>query len=406
MDLTGATEQQARGVISMVKAPKPGESRQQNAEPERQPAEPESQEQHRKPKTGARVVIAFLGLSLLGGSAAAAQSTNENIPFITRPISLADAVNIALQQNPSVRRAQKDLEATQGITMQMRAAAVPKFALTGYYNAAQRSDVDIVTSTNFAFGNDQNWQTQIRIQQSVYQGGRINSALRASKLTREQSLLNYQTAAQNVVLDTEIAYFDVLLGHEQVAVEEASVELLSRELKDTTRRYDAGTVPRFNVLRAEVELANAQPRLFRARSNERIAKNNLANLLGFDIPRGALEDIPLNLSGKLAAEPYEIDLPRAISVALEKRTELAALRKGEALRKEDVIAARAGYKPSFQIYGGYDAHNSMLSQDLTDDRHGWIAGIQMSWNIFDGFATKGRVLEARAREESAAIQTE
>ena len=146
--------------------------------------------------------------------------------------------------------------------------------------------------------------------QSLYEGGRILSALRVARLTKERSMLDYQTAVANTVVEVQVAYYDVLLALQQITVQEASVELLTRELADTTRRYNAGTVPRFNVLRAEVELANARPRLIRARNSYRIAKNNLVNQLGFNVPKEALEDIPLTLAGKLEAEPYKIDLPQ------------------------------------------------------------------------------------------------
>jgi outer membrane protein len=181
---------------------------------------------------------------------------------------------------------------------------------------------------------------------------------------------------------------------------------LQRELDDTNRRYQAGTVPRFNVLRAEVELANEQPRLIAARNRFRISKNNLANLLGFNIPRETFEDIPLKLAGQLDDEPYDIQLPRAIVLALERRTELEALRKAQALRKEDIVNAKSGYLPSLQGYAGYDAHNSLLSQDLSDDRYGWIAGAQLSWNLFDGLHTRGRIIEATANYERAGIELE
>ena len=169
------------------------------------------------------------------------------------------------------------------------------------------------------------------------------------------------------------------------------------------RRFDAGTVPRFNVLRAEVELANARPHLITARHRLGIARNVLANVLGFNIPRETLAEIPLTLSGQLEAEPYDLELPRAVSLALERRTELAALRKAQALRREDLISAKAGYKPILQGYVGYDAHNSMLSQDLTDENHGWIAGAQLTWNLFDGRRTQGRILEAKANYDRAGI---
>ena len=49
-------------------------------------------------------------------------------------------------------------------------------------------------------------------------------------------------------------------------------------------------------------------------------------------------------------------------------------------------------------------HNSVLSQDLTDERHGWIAGVQMSWSLFDGWFTRGKVKQAIALYERAGVE--
>jgi outer membrane protein TolC len=371
-----------------------------------QPANPEVK--------AARVptIIILLLLWVLPIQAATSVTTNS---FLSKPLSLADAINVALEQNPNVLRAQTDLEATQGIIVQTRAIAIPKLRFTGDFNAVQQSDVDTVEFpasivspsspfSSFSLGTDKSWQTQIRLVQSVYEGGRILSAFRVAKLMREQSLLNYQTTLANTVLDVQIAYDDVLLAVQQIIVQEASVELLTRELGDTTRRFDAGTVPRFNVLRAEVELANARPKLIRARNSLRIAKNNLANLLGINLPRETQEEIPLNLSGKLQAQPYQIELPKAIELGLEQRTELGSLRKAQALRQEDIVNAKAGYKPSMQIFGGYDARSSIFSSDLATQVHGWITGVQVTWDIFDGLRTQGRIKETKANLERASVE--
>jgi outer membrane protein len=327
--------------------------------------------------------------------------TNAAIP---QPLSLADAVNLALQRNPNVLRAQKDLEATQGIVIQTRAIAIPKVNLTGNYSNAEITDVDRIAAQGFTFGTSENWATQLKVVQSLYEGGRILSALRAARLTKERSLLDYDTTVANTIVDVQVAYYDVLLALDEITVQEASVELLTSELTDTRRRYDAGTVPRFNVLRAEVELANARPKLIRARNSYRIAKNNLINQLGFNVPKQALEDVPLTLSGKLVAEPYKMDLAQAIVMAQQRRTELGSLRKTQALRKEDIVTAKAPYRPSLQAFGGYDVHNSQLSQDLGYEDHGWIAGVQMTWSLFDGRRTRGRVLEATALYERAGVE--
>jgi outer membrane protein len=125
-----------------------------------------------------------------------------------------------------------------------------------------------------------------------------------------------------------------------------------------------------------------------------------------NVPKDTLVDIPLNLAGKLEAEPYAVELPQAIALALERRSELAALRKAQALRKEDVVTAQAGYKPSLQAYAGYDAHSSIFGPDLTDEFHGWITGVQLTWDIFDGWRTKGKVRQASALYEKAGIDVD
>jgi outer membrane protein TolC len=328
--------------------------------------------------------------------------------LLEQPLSLADALNLALHHSPDILRAQRDLQSVQGLAVETRAIVLPTVGITGSYTPVQRTDVDIIAppGTGFNLGTPQNWSSQVKLVQSLYEGGRMLSSVRVARLLRQQSWLNYQTALADTVLALQLAYNDVLLAEQQITVQEASVELLTNELKDNQRRYEAGTVPRFNVLRAEVELANARPRLITARNNYRIAKNNLANLMGFSLPRETLEDIPLKLSGKLEAEPYELDLPNGIGEALERRTELGALTKSEALRKEDLVSARSGYKPRLQGYVGYDVHNSILTQDLNADLHGWIAGVQMTWNIFDGLRTQGRVQQASAQYERAEVDVD
>jgi outer membrane protein TolC len=165
-------------------------------------------------------------------------------------------------------------------------------------------------------------------------------------------------------------------------------------------------VPQFDVLRAHVELANERPRLIQARNSFRIGKNNLLNLLGCDLPKTIWEDVPLQLSDTLQASPLDIDLPAALARAVEKRPELAALRKVEGLRREDVVQARAGFKPNAQIFGGYQWQSPPYENDLSADLYGWTAGAQITWNIFDFGLTRGKIAQARAHYERARLDVD
>jgi outer membrane protein len=331
-----------------------------------------------------------------------AQPTNSAIPaWLTQPLALSDAVNLSLKQNAAILKSQQDVEAAHGIVVQIRAVAIPKLQATGGYNYTDALDIGL---GGLQFQQEQSWNSGLRLVQSVYEGGRIRSSLRSAKFTREQSIAQHQAVIADTLLEVRRAYYDTLLAEQQIKVRTASVDLLQRELQDTTRRYEAGTVPRFDVLRAEVELANAKPRLSRARNAWRISKNNLANLLGYNLPTGLWEDIPLQLTDRLEAVPYTIELPAAVAQALERRPELVALRASEGLAKESVTTAKSGYKPSIQVFGGYGWRSSAFQSDLTFTVEGWNAGAELNWQVFDGGSAIGRVTEARANERKAAVE--
>ena len=346
------------------------------------------------------------GLALLGGTAGAQTpgGTNPAPAWISQPLSLAESVNLALQQNGSILRGKSDLEAAYGVVIQTRAVALPTLKASGSYQATTLTEA-------FPFPGapspqDQNWSANIQIVQTIYDGGKISAAWRSAKLTKQQAILQYETVVADALLLVRLAYYDVLLAADQIEVNEASVKLLTRQLEDQKSRFDAGMVPRFNVLQAEVALSNERPKLIQARNAFRVAKNNLVNLLGFHLPTQVLEDIPLQLTDHLDANPYKIELPVAVAKGFENRSELAAARKTASLRQEGLTSARAGRQPLVQLFGGYGARNSYYNNDLSRDVHGFSGGAQVSWNIFDGFLRDGQIAQAKAQYDGAKVDVD
>src|SRR5271154_2317706 len=329
--------------------------------------------------------------------------------WLTRPLSLADSLNIALAQNATILKAKNDLESQYGVVVQTRAIALPQLTEDGQY---KDTDPGAIEGFPGSTSPNQNWNAGVQITQSIYQGGKLMAAIRAAKVTKEQALAQYQTTLADTLLSVRLAYYDILLAAEQITVNEASVNLLQKELDDQQHRYDAGTVPHFNVLRAKVSVANARPPLIQAQNNYRIAKNNLSNLLGYNLPREITDNIPLNLTDGLDAMPYQINLSGAIQQALEKRSELVALRKTEELQKLNITDASSGYKPNVQLFAGYNWFNQQFNVPTLSDPKpptpgldeylsGWNAGAQVSWDIFDGMLTHGKVVQAKAQHEKS-----
>ena len=355
------------------------------------------------------LAAASLALASIATQAPAQSLTNSasSVALPSHPVSLVESLNLAESRNGTIVKAKKDLEASAGIVIQTRAIAIPKLQAKGAYQAQDRGSIDsfkIPPPFSYSISPpNQTWSASIQLIQSIYEGGRIKSAFRTAKLTQEQAIAHYQTVLNDTLLTVRTAFYDVLLADKLILVEQASVELLTRELSDATERFNAGTIPSFNLLRSKVALANERPKLIKARNNFRNAKNTLANLMGFHLPKEASEDIPLKLEGRLAAEPLDPELAALIHQALQSRPELTAFRKAEKLRQEDVINAKAGAKPSVQVFGGYADRNSQFTPDISRDLEGWQAGAQLSWNLFDGFLTRGKVAQAKALQEKAAI---
>jgi len=325
-----------------------------------------------------------------------ADETNA-LAWLARPLSLADALNIALAQNATILKAQNDLEASHGIVVQTRAVALPQLTASGKYTDEELSLVQNFPGSVTNSVPHQSWNAGVQLVQSIYEGGKLVAAIRAANATKQQAVAQYQTSVADALLAVRLAYYDTLLAAQQITVHEASVNLLQKELDDQQHRLDAGTVPKFNVLRAEVAVANERPNLIRSKNDYRIAKNNLANLLGYNLPREIWENIPLNLTDALEAAPYEVNLPDAIQQALASRTELTALRKQVELNQLNIVNAKSGYKPVVQLFAGYNWVNNEFSTELDNNLNGWNAGAQMNWAIFDGLLTHGKVIQANAQ---------
>jgi len=345
----------------------------------------------------------ILVLALLGGVAATApaQTTNALVPgWVSEPLSLPEALNIAIRQNATILNAGSDLAATQGLIVQTRAVALPKLQATGQYKYTDPSAIE-----NFGYipQANQGWNSGIQLVQNIYTGGTLRAAFQAARAEKAQALANYQATLSDTLLNVEVAYYDVLLAAQQITVNEASVNLLTKELADQQSRYNAGTVPHFNVLQAEVALANARPPLIQARSTYRNNKNTLSNLLGYNLPKEVVNDIPFNLTDTLDDHPYQVNLSDAVEKALGQRPELQALRQDTELQRLSIIDAKSGYKPTVSLFAGYNWSSSQFTPplDLTHEFDGWNAGGQVSWSIFDGGITQGKITQARAQYQKA-----
>jgi len=176
-------------------------------------------------------------------------------------------------------------------------------------------------------------------------------------------------------------------------VQEQSIELLEETLKYARNRLDAGVGARFDVMQAEVSLANARPPLIRAKNDYKRNIDDLRRVLGVGFPPGkGAEDIALEEVD--APMDIDIQLESALRSAAEQRPELKEIAFQLEAAQEDVQVARRRRAPLVDVFANYGAEHDQFGED--DVLHGWSAGIRLNWPLWDGGKVKGLVMQRRA----------
>lgn len=248
----------------------------------------------------------------------------------------------------------------------------------------------------------QSYQIQLQVTQNVYTGGRVSAQTRAAQLTEGNAYHNLREVIEQTILNVRTGFYQVLLGRELIRVQEESIRLLESQLRDQQNRFAAGTVPRFNVLQAQVQLANQQPQLINANNQFAIGKLQLARLIGVDTPPQGGRIADFELVGELAYEPREFNAEKAVAAALNNRSILKQRRQEVGVQQEQIRVALAGYHPQVQADIGVLQRNSRV-ETLGDPVNGWFAGATVTWNIFDGLSAYGQYKQARASRNNAMI---
>ncbi|MBL9218081.1 MAG: TolC family protein [Opitutaceae bacterium] len=311
-------------------------------------------------------------------------------------LDLPYALGFALDNNFTIRQAKERIRQQEGVVLEVRSAQIPNVSATAGY----ARNADEISSN----GRDHNWSVNITARQVVFAGGGVTASVKSQQLSLDAAVLALRAVINDVLLQVRTQFYGVLVARERIKVQEQNIELLQRQLQDVKNRYEAGTVSNFEVLRAEVALANAQPALITARNDHRLAIEELRRSLGFtNIDESTVAKTP-DFLGSLDFTPASYELRSALSTARESRPDLQRLLKLESAAEQGVTARRAGYVPDVSVYGAYDWRmNSTGSSSLSNARDGWTLGLQSSWDIFDGRATAGRVSQARSQLEQAKL---
>jgi outer membrane protein len=332
-----------------------------------------------------------------------AKAGNHVIPGViaknARKLTIDDCVRIALTNNPTILTNIASIRQASGNYITVRAGLLPQFGIASpnayqYTYGTTKADVGSAhTSANDSAY--QSWNVQFQGTQLLFDGWKTPSLTAAAKLSEQIAYFTLRQSIDSVIAQVIQQFYTVVLDRALVIANEQQVALYQTQVTDQQSRFDAGTVPRFNVLQAQVQLANAMPPLIQAKNNLRIALFTLVQLIGLNYPNLQNVEIPFDVAGELDYKPIATDSNASIHTALLRNPQLKAQRLSILVAAKQITAAIAGWMPTINANGGYQVEGYMGNR-INENLHGWFVGGSFNWAIFDGLATYGNVKQAKA----------
>jgi outer membrane protein TolC len=332
----------------------------------------------------------FAAISILITAALAACSESLH----AMPVySIEQAVAVAQEHNPEILIAREKVLAGHGSFIEARSGYLPWLSSSGLADKRQTQ-----SETNL---RQEDYNAILKLEQNLYTGGAVSSQVAIAQLNIAKANYELQETISRVTMDVRIAFNELLLNRAEVRVRENSVRVLDEELKSQQEQLSAGIVGKLNVQRAEVALGNERPELFDAQTELKNSYLRLSELFGTDVRPGA--QTPFEISGELQYRPTHPDLNDCLARADANRPVIKAREKDIEIEDHQYLLDRSATRPHIRAFSGYEVYSERDPDVGPEFNYGGVVGINATWNIFDGHATKGRMQATRARR-GAAVQ--
>jgi outer membrane protein len=352
-----------------------------------------------------RAAVGLLGLSvlliLLVALPGGAQTAGSSAPT---PLSLEEAVKIALKNNPTIQEADAYADvARHGIAV-AKAGYLPQVNFAEGFTRGNNPVYvfgSLLTQRQFTAANFalpflnvppplDNFRTAFTASAPLYDFGRTSRRVTGARLGARSSLEASHRIRQEVIFEVIKAYLNGLLAREHVQVAQAAVKMTQADLSRAHARQEQGLAVPSDVLSAQAQLAQAQEDLIEAQNAVEIAQASL------NVAMGLPEDASPHIAGKLAEATFQSqNLSNLQATALKVRPDYLQVLLGIRQAENGVKSAHGEFLPRIDLLGSWETDNQTFA---SRGGNNWTAGAMLTFNIFNGGARRAEVAQSRARE--------
>ena len=234
--------------------------------------------------------------------------------------SIDKSIEEALANNWSIKAKKEKINEADYVRKQAKAEFFPKFGTSyGYQRDSEQRTFRSAAGGNIAISSQDNYEWRASIEQPIFTGFALSSSFELAKLGIDQSEIDLEMAKLDLVLKVKEAYFDILGADRAVEVAMKEVESLESNVKVASSFYQVGMIPVNDLLQAEVELADAQQNLVKARNASKLARSAFNVVLSRDV------NLPVEVEDILIYKPETGDFQVYLDSALKNRPEIKVL---------------------------------------------------------------------------------
>ena len=310
---------------------------------------------------------------------------------VRQPITLNQAIELALRNNKDFQAARIALEKSEANLTSARAALFPSLSTEFDFsrdNSAGTELQNALTTQNAANSpvpitpnlqpeSTTNAAGTVQLTYNIFTGGERSAQIEKAEKQLRSSRLQVEVTSEQTRFSATDSYYALQGTDAQVAIAQASVEDASQSLRDARLLEQAGLGTRFDVLRAEGDLATANEALTRAISDQRTARRRLVQVLGVGQKVELTAADPITEAGD-----WTIPLDKSIVQAYKNRAELEQQLLQVDIYEQDRFIALSAIQPKVDFLANYNYQNNFNNSVGLVDGYSFAARVR--WTFFDG----------------------
>ncbi len=312
-----------------------------------------------------------------------AQETNGN------SITLNDAIRQALTNQPLLKEAEQEINASEARIKQQNSFYYPD--VEGNLSYAR---IGPIPSFNFGGANlylapSNNYDAHVSARELLYDFGKRDALVELAESYKLSSEDKIALIKNNLSYQTIKAFYTVLFLEKSIDVKNEQITTFNRHIELTTKKVQSGSATDFDILTTKVKLAGAQNQKIDMENALTKAKIYLKSLMG------SPDTSSINITGDFKADSTIFNTDSLIAQAFQKRPEMKLARDAEKSANLNKHLTSLADRPTLNVIVSYGFKNG-FEPNLDVLRGNWVAGLSANIPIFNGNLKDAKIEEADA----------